>query len=359
MAKSQDKTLREHRELIYAKNLYRCPQVGARIAMKDLSHYIFRRLLQTIPQFFGVIGFLFLLIHLAPGDPVLRFIGMAPTTPEYIARIRAEMGLDKPLYVQFIIYFEKLLQGDLGYSLYWHEPVLDVVLRKLPNTVLLMSFALALAILIGILAGVEAARRPHTKWDYIVTSLAVAGYSVPVYWLALVLMLVFAVTLKWFPSGGMLSPGSIITGPESIPEVLHHMILPGIALAASQIPIISRLTRQSTLDALGENYILTARMKGLDPRTIAYKHAFRNSMLPVVTIIGLQIGFFISWSVLAEIVFSWPGLGLLIWWTVGNRDYPVLMGILLIICLMVIAATLIVDIIYTRLDPRITYGGPQ
>jgi len=310
---------------------------------------------ESVPLFFAVIVIAFLLIHLAPGDPAVRFTGHMAVPLEYLERIRADMGLDKPLYVQFLIYLSKLLTGDLGYSLYWKEPVLATILARLPNTVLLMSFGLGLALLIGIPVGVEAARRPQSKLDYLVTSLVVAGYSIPVYWLALILMLVFAVGLKWLPAGGMLPPGVDLTGPAYVFEMMRHMILPGLAIAASQTALVSRLTRQSTLDALGENYILTARMKGLDPRTIAYKHAFRNAMLPVVTIIGLQVGFFVSWSVFCEIVFSWPGLGFLLWWTVSTRDYPVIMGILIVMSLMVILATLITDIIYARLDPRITY----
>jgi peptide/nickel transport system permease protein len=278
------------------------------------------------------------------------------TDPAYIARIRASMGLDKPLFDQFLIYLAKLSQGDLGVSLYWKDSVLSVIAQRVPNTMLLMAFGLALAILVGIPIGVEAARRPRTRWDYLVTSFSVAGYSIPVYWLGLILIILFAVVLKWLPSGGMISPASTTTGFDRVLEVLQHMILPGVTLAASQTTIISRLTRQCTVDALGENYILTARMKGLSPTTIAYKHAFRNAMLPVITVIGLQIGFFVSWSVLAEIVFAWPGVGLLLWWTIGTRDYPVLMGIFIVIAIMVIVADLFTDIIYARLDPRISYG---
>jgi len=325
-----------------------------RARMTFLS-YVLKRSLQAIPTMIAVIAFNFLLIHLAPGDPALRFISHMGVTEEYLNTIRAKMGLDKPLYVQFFIYFTTLLKGDFGYSTFYRAPVLPLLLQALPRTLLIMGFGLLLAIVVGIPMGVEAARRPHTKWDYLATSFSVAGYSIPVFWLGLILMIVFAVNLRIFPSGGMSAPGTTPTGLKGAVEILHHMILPGITLAASQLALISRLARQSTIEALSENYILTARMKGLKERVITYRHAFRNAMLPVVTMIGLQIGIFVSWSVLTEIVFSWPGLGQQLWQSLMARDYPMLMGIFVIISIMVIVSNILTDIAYARLDPRIVY----
>lgn len=320
-----------------------------------LLWYTVKRCLQAIPTVVAVIVFTFLLIHLAPGDPVLRFVSHVGVSEEYLNTLRAKMGLDKPLYVQFLIYFSNLLKGDFGYSIFYRSPVFPLVMEALPRTVLIMGFGLVLAVLVGIPIGVEAARRPHSKWDYLTTSLSVAGYSIPVFWLGLIMMIVFAVSLGIFPSGGMSAPGTRLTGLKGALEILHHMILPGITLAASQLALISRLARQSTIEALSESYILTARMKGLDERVITYRHAFRNAMLPVVTMIGLQIGIFVSWSVLTEIVFSWPGLGMLLWQSLMARDYPVLMGIFIVISIMVIVSNLAADIAYAKLDPRITY----
>ena len=317
--------------------------------------YALKRCLQAIPTIVAIIAFTFLLVHMAPGDPVLRFVSHVGVSEEYLNALRAKMGLDKPLYVQFWIYFTNLARGDFGYSMFYRSPVLPTLMEALPRTVLIMGFGLALAVALGIPIGVEAARRPHSRWDYLTTSLSVAGYSIPVYWLGLVAMIVFSVYFRLFPSGGMMAPGSTATGLKAAVEVLHHMVLPGLTLAASQIALISRLARQSTIEALSENYILTARMKGLNERVITYRHAFRNSMLPVVTMIGLQIGIFVSWSVLTEIVFSWPGIGLLLWQSLMARDYPMLMGIFIIISIMVIISNLVTDLTYARLDPRIVY----
>jgi peptide/nickel transport system permease protein len=203
--------------------------------------------------------------------------------------------------------------------------------------------------------GVEAARRTHGKLDYLTTSLSVAGYSIPVFWLGLILMIVFAVNLHLLPSGGMSSPGITLTGLDEALDVLRHMILPTIALAAGQVALISRLARASTVEALSENYVLTARMKGLSDRVITYRHAFRNAILPVVTMIGLQISVLISAAVLTEIVFYWPGVGLLLYQSLLARDYPMLMGIFIITSIFVIMSNLLTDLAYAKLDPRITY----
>jgi len=304
---------------------------------------------------FSVIVIAFLLIHLAPGDPVARFISQQGTTPEYIERMRALMGLDKPLHEQFFIYLSKVLQGDFGYSLALGSPALIAVLERLPRTLLLMVFAIGVAFVAGIFLGVESARRPNTKWDYLITTVSLGGYSVPVFWVGLIFILIFGVILRWFPTIGMYTLGTTPTGISGALDVLNHLILPGMALAVTQIALISRLTRQGTLEAFNENYILTARMKGLPERTIAYRHAFRNALLPAVTILGMSFGYFISWSVLIEIVFSWPGLGMLLWLSIVRLDYPVLMSLFIVISVMVIVGNLLADIGYALLDPRITH----
>jgi peptide/nickel transport system permease protein len=317
--------------------------------------YVLKRCLQAIPTIVAVIAFSFLLIHIAPGDPALRFVSHAGVTEEYLNAIREKMGLNKPLYAQFLIYFTNLLKGDFGYSTFYRSPVLPTIMEALSRTILIMGFGLGVAVLIGIPIGVEAARRPHTKWDYLATSFSVAGYSIPVYWLGLIMIIIFAVYLRIFPSGGMWAPGTTPTGLKGAIDIMHHMILPGVTLAASQLALISRLARQSTIESLSESYILTARMKGLDEHVITYRHAFRNAILPVVTMIGLQIGIFVSWSVLTEMVFSWPGIGLLLYQSLMSRDYPMLMGIFIIISIMVIVSNLATDVAYAKLDPRIVY----
>jgi peptide/nickel transport system permease protein len=307
---------------------------------------------------FTVIVIAFLLIHLAPGDPTMYFVSQQAVDPEYLARVRAEMGLDKPLHIQFYIYLTKLLQGDFGYSYTYSAPALKVVLDKLPRTLLLMGFALTLAIVLGIIIGVEAARRANTRWDYLMTTVSLAGYSIPVFWLGLMIMVLFAVYLPWFPTTGqqIATLGSEAFTLRGVLVILRHLFLPGMTLALSLIALTSRLTRQGTLDALSENYVLTARMKGLSDRAIAYRHAFRNAVLPVVTIIGMSFGFFISWSVLVEIVFGWPGLGLLLWTAVLNRDYPILMTLFIVISVMTVLGNLAADIMNAKLDPRISAG---
>jgi peptide/nickel transport system permease protein len=304
---------------------------------------------------FAVIVVGFMLIHLAPGDPVLFLVGAGSAiSPEYIAAARARMGLDKPLYVQFFIYLSGLLRGDFGYSLMQGAPVLDVVLDRLPRTLLLMGLSLAIAIILGIIVGVETAMRANTKWDYLMTTVSLAGYSMPVFWLGLMFLLIFTYYLHLTPAMGIVTQGADLVGLEGLLDVLRHVFLPAMTLAISMMAFLMRLTRQGTVEALGENYILTARMKGLGERTIAYRHAFRNGILPLVTGIGMSFGFFIGWSILVEIVFGWPGLGLLMWYGVNRREYPTLMALFIIISLMTVLGNLAADIVSAKLNPRIS-----
>jgi peptide/nickel transport system permease protein len=304
---------------------------------------------------FAVIVVGFMMIHLAPGDPFTYFVGAGTAvSPEYMAAMRARFGLDKPMYVQFFLYLFHLLQGDFGYSAIQSAPALNVVLDKLPRTLLLMGFSLTFAVILGIIAGVETARRANTKWDYLMTTVSLAGFSMPVFWLGLMFLLIFVFYLHLFPSIGMVTLGANLTGVEALLDVFRHLFLPSITLGISMMAYIMRLTKEGTIEALGENYILTARMKGLGETRIAYRHAFRNAILPVVTAIGMSFGFFISWSVLVEIVFGWPGLGLLMWYSVLSRDYPVLMTLFIIISWMTVLGNLLADIVSAGLDPRIS-----
>ena len=306
---------------------------------------------------FSVVVVAFLLIHLAPGDPLTRFVSAQAVDPEFLARVRAVLGLDQPLHVQFYLYLSRLLQGDFGYSIFYSAPALTVVLNKLPWTLTLMGFSLTIAVTLGVIIGVEAAMRANTKWDYLMMTLSIWGYSIPIFWLGLMLLILFAVYLPWFPTTGT---GLVVATEgnnlnlQTVSVILRHLFLPGITLAISLIAIISRLTRQGTLEALAENYILTAKMKGLKQRTIAYRHALRNSILPVVALIGISLGFFISWSVLVEVVFGWPGLGLTLWYAVLNRDYPILMTVFIVISFMTVLGNLMADIANIMLNPRIS-----
>ena len=319
-----------------------------------MFQYLLRRLLQVPPLLLGVVLFTFVLIHVAPGDPIVALAGEYGNEA-YYEEMRAKFGLDRPLAEQLGIYLKNLAQGDLGYSYTFGQPVARIILSRLPTTLLLMGTALVLATTIGVALGVVAARRPDSALDATITTLALLGYAVPVFWLAQMMIYFLAVHVGWFPVHGLTSTREQYTGVRLILDVGHHLALPAAALAVQQIALVSRLTRAEMLEALAQPFIMSARAKGLKERQVLIGHALRNALLPIVTVVGGRVGFLFAGAVLTETVFAWPGLGRLLLDATLARDYPILMGLFILIGTSVILANLVTDFIYAALDARIVY----
>jgi len=305
--------------------------------------YSIRRIVLLVPVLFGLSVLVFLLLHLAPGDPVIAQIGLHPTA-ETVERLRRELGLDDPLPVQYLVWLNRMLHGDFGNSLYAHAPVLDLILQRLPITLALTFSSITLAVLVGLPLGVVSATHRDSAIDNVGRILAIVGVSVPVFWLGFLLILAFAVEIRIFPPGGSVNQ----YGPIAL-------VLPTIVLATSFVGVVVRFARASMLKVLGQDYVRTARAKGLAPRAIEYRHARRNALIPLVTVVGLQVGVLVSGAVLTETVFSLPGLGLLMTNAVAARDYPLILGSVLVVAVLVVVANLAVDLLYGALDPRIRY----
>ncbi len=300
----------------------------------------------------------FTLIHLAPGDPADVIAGeMGGATAEMLADIRKTYGLDRPFHEQLFTYVGKVFQGDLGYSFYFDQPVTDLILERVGATILLVLTSLILAIVVGTFLGVFASQNPDGMLSHFVTLLALLGYSLPVFWTGIMLLILLAAPpVDMFPVSGMYDVTREGGAIFYIFDVLHHLVLPVVALSTIYLAFYSRLSRASMLDVLGADYIRTARAKGLSERVVVYKHALRNGILPVVTFAGLQFSQLFSGAVLVETVFSWPGLGTLAFDSIGRRDTPTLLGILFFSALIVIVANLLTDLSYRLIDPRIKTG---
>lgn len=318
--------------------------------------FLIRRAFYILPLLICAVVFIFLLIHLAPGDPVDYLVGEAGADRAMIERLRAQMGLDQPLYIQLFRYVAQVLSGNLGYSLVAGAPVSDLILERLPATLLLMASQYALSALVGISLGVVSSRNPHSATDNIITIVSLASFAIPIFWLGQMLILIFGYHLSWFPIQGMTNVRENYTGWRYALDVAYHMTLPVVALSIYNLGLVLRLTRTSMIQVLAQEYIKVAHAKGLSEGTVLRRHALRNALLPVVTVIGLEIPGLISGAVLAETVFAWPGLGRLTFDAINSRDYPLLMGMFIFISFFVVISNLVVDILYSILDPRIRYS---
>lgn len=303
--------------------------------------FAIRRLLAAIPTLFGVTLIVFFMVRMLPGDPARVLAGLLASEDE-VNRIRVQLGLTKPLPVQYALFIGNAVRGNLGYSNVTQAPVSYEIGTRLRATAVLAATATVLAGVVGIVSGVVVSTRQYTTTDYLVTILALAGVSIPVYWLGLMLMVVFAVALHLVPAGGD-------TGPTSL-------ILPSITLAAFSLAIIERMTRSSMLETLRQDYVRTARAKGLAERIVVYRHALRNALIPVVTVIGLQFGALFGGAILTETTFAWPGIGRLLVTAISARDYPVIQGVVLLFAVTFLVVNLVVDLLYGYIDPRIKYG---
>jgi peptide/nickel transport system permease protein len=316
-----------------------------------------RRLLALGPLLLGVAGLGFALVQLAPGDPVQVLVGDYPAPAAYVQQVRERFGLDRPLPVQFLRYVGEVARGNLGHSFFYGEPVLDLLLGRLGATLTLMGAAFALSSVAGVLLGVACARRPGSPADHALTVLGLVGYSLPVFWLGQLLLMGLALRLDWFPTHGMRSLAFGLSPGQRALDVLHHLTLPAVTLATRYLALNVRLTRASLLEVSATDYLRTARAKGLAERVVMYKHALRNALLPVVTMMGINAGHLVAGAVLTETVFAWPGLGRLVYDAILHRDYPVILGGLLVVSCCVVAGNLLADLAYALIDPRIRHGG--
>lgn len=323
-----------------------------------MRRYILARLAWAAPIVLAIVIATFFIIHVVPGDPIQALVGDFPTPPGYIEKVRKDFGLDQPLTTQLWLYLSNLAQGNLGFSFSNRQPVLGLVLDRAQYTLLIMIPALTLAAMLGIAMALAAAPRAGGLFDSGITALSVAGFSIPIFWLGQILVIAFAIQLPWLPAQGMVSARQSLEGWAWMRDVLWHMVLPVFSITIFYVAIVSRVARASVLESLSQDFVLTARAKGLSRRTVLWQHVLPNAMIPVVTVIGYNFGHSLTGAILVETVFAWPGLGNLFITSIGNRDYPVLLGIFLVTAIAVVIANLITDILYALLDPRVrsSYG---
>lgn len=319
--------------------------------------FVARRLLALGPLLLGVLAFGFAIVQLAPGDPVQVLVGDYPAPAAYVREVRERFGLDRPVPLQFLRYAGQVLRGNLGHSFFYNEPVLDLLVGRLPATLALMGAALVVSSVGGVLLGVACGRRPGTAPDHVLMVLGLCGYSLPVFWLGQLLLMGLALRLDWFPTQGMRSLALGLSPARRGLDVLHHLALPALTLATRYLALNVRLTRTSLLQVSAMDYLKTARAKGLAEGTVIYKHALRNALVPVVTMIGLNVGHLVAGAVLTETVFAWPGLGRLVYEAILHRDYPVVLGGLLVVSVCVVVGNLLADLAYAAIDPRIRLGS--
>lgn len=315
-----------------------------------MTAYVIRRIALLVPVLFGVSLVVFLAMRLAPGDPAVVMLGPIASEAD-VQRIRSELGLDQPLYVQYGRWLGRVVQGDFGRSITMKRAVLPEIWGRFQATLILTFASLLISTVLGVTAGVISAVKQYSWFDRASMVLALLGVSVPVFWLGIMLMVVFSLKLGWLPAAGMYSAGST----RNVGDLLEHLVLPAVTLAAASVALVARLTRSTMLEVIRQDYIRTARAKGLAERTTINRHALKNALIPVITVVGLQVGYLLGGAILTETVFSWPGLGLLMVQAITARDFPIVQGGVLLIAFTFVVINLIVDLCYAYLDPRIRY----
>ena len=322
--------------------------------------------MQIIPVLLGVSIVVFFMVRAIPGDPAQIMLGQQATQAQ-VAQLRESMGLDKPIIVQYGLFFKDAIRGDLGDSIVTGRPVTTELLKRLPATFELTAFAMLIAVLVGVPVGVIAAVKQYSLLDKTTSVLALTGISMPIFWLAMILVVIFGVNLELLPFPGRLDPTTAITSITGLVLVdslltlnfagfwdgLLHLIMPALALATIPMAVIMRMTRSSMLEVMNEDYVRTARAKGVVPWRVIFKHALRNAMLPTITVIGLQAGLLMGGAIITETIFSWPGIGLYAYQSVGSRDFPSIQGVVLYGALLFVLINLLVDVLYAVLDPRV------
>ena len=334
-----------------------------------MLRFILHRLLLIVPTFIGITLVAFLFIRLLPGDPVILMAGERGVSPERHAELMAQFGFDQPLWKQYVDYVGGLLHGNFGYSFSTKKPVLGEFMARFPATLELAFCAIVLATVLGVAAGILSAVRRGSWIDQLTMGTALVGYSMPIFWWALLLIILFSTKLGWTPVSGRISLtqffppvtgfmliDSLIAGkPAAFWSAVHHLILPTIVLATIPLAVIARQTRSAMLEVLGEVYIMTAKSKGLAPRRVVWLHALRNALIPVVTTIGLQVSVLMGGAILTETIFSWPGIGKWMIDSISRRDYQVVQGGLLLIAAVVMVVNLTVDLLYGLINPRVRH----
>jgi ABC-type dipeptide/oligopeptide/nickel transport system permease component len=305
-----------------------------------MGRYIVRRLLLFIPTIWAALTLIFVIFRLVPGDPARLMAGDA-ATEETIAHLREEMGLNDSIVTQYLRYLTDLLHGDLGRSRVYQQAVIDPIMDRLPNTLLLAAAAMSIALLVGVSVGIISALRARTWVDHLGMLTAVGGVSLPSFWLGLMLVMLFSVELGWLPVAGFSSKWGIV--------------LPALTLAANQMAVLARMTRSTMIGVLHQDYIRTARSKGLSQRTVVATHGLRNAMIPTLTVAGVQMGYLLGGSLVVETVFAWPGLGRLMMDSIQQRDYPMIQAIVLVYAILMLTVNLLVDVLFAVVDPRVSY----
>ncbi|MEZ5480361.1 MAG: ABC transporter permease [Thiolinea sp.] len=313
-----------------------------------MSSYILKRLLALIPVLFGLTLIVFFIMALIPGDPALAILG-SYATPDNVAKLNAELGLDKPLWQQYLVWLGNLLHGDLGRSYSLNRPVLDEVLERFNATLILAGAALLICTILGLISGIVSAVRQFGWADRAITFLVLIGISLPSFWLGLLLILIFSVNLQWLPTSGMYA----IYGGGDLPDLLKHLLLPALTLAAVATGVIARLTRASMLEVLRQDYIRTARAKGVRERQVIYRHAFKAALVSVIPVIGIQAGFVLGGAVYIETVFQWPGIGRMLVNAISTRDLLLVQGGVLVVAASYVLFNLLADVAQHLLDPRL------
>jgi peptide/nickel transport system permease protein len=311
--------------------------------------YIVRRLLSLIPVLIGITFLVFLILHLSPGDPALIILGPKATAAS-LTQIRHELGLDQPFLVQYFRWIGRVLQGDWGRSIQMKREVLPLVLQRFQASAFLTLLATIIAVVFGVFVGITSATRQYSLWDRFSMVGVLVGFSIPVFWLGIMLQILFAVTLGILPVSGMQSATE-----SGFWDLLKHSVLPSITLATGATVIIARMTRSSMLEVLSQDYVRTARAKGVTENMVIYRHALRNALISVITVVGLQVGYLLGGDILVEIVFSWPGIGLLMMNGIAARDFPIVQGAILLVATSYVIVNLVVDVLYAFVDPRIHY----
>lgn len=341
-----------------------------------MTRYVIKRFLTIIPVLMGVSMLVFAFIRLIPGDAATAMLGER-ATPERIAAVRQEMGLDRPLYEQYLLYMSRVVRGDLGKSIIRGDPVTKDILRRFPATIELALAAMLVAIIVGVPAGVISAVRRNSVFDNVSRLVALTGVSLPIFWLGLMLSWFLGVQLHLLPTGGRLTPtldiaplhifgrdirtnsyilDSLLTrNGAAFVDTIRHLILPAIALGTIPMAIIARMTRSSMLEVLSQDYIRTAHSKGLRETRVVVRHALKNALLPVVTVVGLQVGRLLSGAILTETIFAWPGIGSWVYDAIVARDYPIVQGMAMFVAAIFVMVNLLVDVLYAVLDPRIRF----
>ena len=333
-----------------------------------MRRYAIRRSLTVIPVLLGVSVFVFSFVHLIPGDPAVTMLGER-ATPQKVAEVRARLGLDRPIHEQYLLYIGKAIRGDLGVSIVRGDPVFTDILHRFPATVELAVSAIFLALIFGVPIGIVSAVWRKSLVDSLSRVLALTGVSMPIFWLGVMLAWVFAVELHWLPTGSRLDSVAdyepwthfvlldavLQRNWAMIPDALRHLVLPSVALATIPLAVIARMMRASMLEVLSRDYIRTADAKGLSRSGVVLRHGLRNALLPVLTVVGLQVGSLLAGAILTETIFSWPGIGRWVYESIESRDYPIVQGASLFIGVVVVVVNLLTDLLYAAVDPRIKY----